>query len=71
MPVQTRALDCSCGERLLATNDQTLGKAIKDHLNSAHEGREIELEEAVGIARERGFDPQGEGGGAVDLTISR
>lgn len=69
MPVQTRAYDCECGERMLATNDQTLGKAIKDHMQETHDGKHVELEEAVGIAKNDGFDPQGDGG--VDLTISR
>lgn len=61
MPVQTRAYDCECGERMLATNDQTLGKAIKDHLGEKHERRDTDLEEAVGVARSKGFDPQEDG----------
>lgn len=69
MPVQTRAYDCECGERMLATNDQTLGKAIKDHLTESHVGREMELDDAVQKARTEGFDPQDDGG--IDLTISR
>jgi predicted small metal-binding protein len=60
----SRIVDCPCGHRLRADNDEELFRAARRHIAEHHSGSERTDDEVRGIIRERARDEEAVAGPA-------